>query len=214
LPGPSSSPVIYLIRHGRTALNAAGLLRGHLDVPLDDVGRSEADRLGDVFAGIALAVVVASPLTRAMETAAPVILATHSTLEIDKDLIDRDYGPWSGRARSEVEVEWSSVDNAPDVEPLDAFAARVTGALERLAQGLGEVPAAVVAHEVVNQVALARLVPDLPQDPWSIRQRTGCWNQYSRPPAGGRRSSTPCPVTVEGPETKAYDPDRKIRPSE
>jgi hypothetical protein len=32
--------VIYLVRHGRTRLNAEGIVRGHLDVPLDDVGRA------------------------------------------------------------------------------------------------------------------------------------------------------------------------------
>jgi hypothetical protein len=39
---------------------------------------------------------------------------------------------------------------------------------------------------VVNQVALARLVPDLPEDPWSIPQRTGCWKQLELTAAGWR----------------------------
>ncbi|MGH2843820.1 MAG: histidine phosphatase family protein, partial [Solirubrobacteraceae bacterium] len=41
---------VFLVRHGRTALNAAGVLRGHLDPPLDDVGVEEAGRLGELFA--------------------------------------------------------------------------------------------------------------------------------------------------------------------
>ena len=36
---------VYLIRHGRTGLNAQGWLRGRSDPPLDEVGRVEADRL-------------------------------------------------------------------------------------------------------------------------------------------------------------------------
>jgi broad specificity phosphatase PhoE len=92
-------------------------------------------------------------------------------------LTDRDYGPWAGRSSKDVEARWGSVDAAPDVEPLEVFAARVTVALRRLVVWLDGVPAVLVAHEAVNQVALARLVPELAVDPWSIRQRTGCWNR-------------------------------------
>jgi broad specificity phosphatase PhoE len=176
---------VYLIRHGRTALNATGLLRGHLDVPLDDVGQAEAERLGELFAGIRLARVVASPLARALETAAPIAATTTSSVvDVDHDLIDRDYGPWAGTARSEVDAAWGSVDAAPDIESLEDFAARVTGAVRRLIHGVGGVPAAVVAHEAVNQVILARLVPGLPDDPWAIPQRTGCWNRLELTPDG------------------------------
>lgn len=169
--------MLYLVRHGRTALNAAGVLRGHLDVPLDTIGWLQARRLGKTFAGVSPVVVVASPLARARETAAPIAAITGAPTVVDAHLIDRDYGPWAGRTVAEAEARWGCVDAAPEVEPLDVFAARVTRALRRLAEHLAGAPAVVVAHEAVNQVALARLVPDLPDDPWSIRQRTGCWNR-------------------------------------
>ena len=38
---------IYLARHGRTRLNAAGVLRGHLDPGLDAVGLFQALTRGD-----------------------------------------------------------------------------------------------------------------------------------------------------------------------
>jgi broad specificity phosphatase PhoE len=41
---------VYLARHGRTALNAEGRLRGLSDPPLDEVGLAEAARLADVLA--------------------------------------------------------------------------------------------------------------------------------------------------------------------
>jgi broad specificity phosphatase PhoE len=169
--------VLYLVRHGRTSLNAAGLLRGHLDVPLDSVGWLQARRLGKTFAGVSPAVVLTSPLARAVETAEPIAAATGAPTALEHDLIDRDYGPWAGRSVKDVESCWGSVDAAPEVEPLDAFAARVTQVLRRLVDQLGGLPAVLVAHEAVNQVALATLVPNLAADPWSIRQRTGCWNR-------------------------------------
>lgn len=60
---------VFLVRHGRTSLNAAGLLRGQLDVPLDETGEAEAAALGKVFRHVPLAVVVSSPLRRALDTA-------------------------------------------------------------------------------------------------------------------------------------------------
>lgn len=168
---------LYLVRHGRTALNAAGLLRGHLDVPLDEVGRVEAERLGALFAGCPLVAVVSSPLSRALETAVPIARTTGALLEVGDNLIDRDYGPWAGRSRAEAEAGRGTLESAPGVEPLATFAARVTNALARLAKRASGGALAVVAHEAVNQVALARLIPALPDDPDRVPQRTGCWNR-------------------------------------
>ncbi len=53
---------VLVIRHGRTALNADGALRGRVDVPLDEVGLAEAAQLGDLFEPVPLTVVVCSPL--------------------------------------------------------------------------------------------------------------------------------------------------------
>src|SRR6266511_4128686 len=68
----TSSDVVYLVRHGRTPLNAAGLLRGRLDPPLDDTGAQEAAALGRVFQGVTAASVFSSPLVRARQTAAAI----------------------------------------------------------------------------------------------------------------------------------------------
>ncbi len=54
--------IVFLVRHGRTPLNAAGVLRGRIDTPLDHVGRAEARALGDVFHGVSISGVVTSPL--------------------------------------------------------------------------------------------------------------------------------------------------------
>jgi hypothetical protein len=59
---------IYLARHGRTALNAAGALRGQIDVPLDSVGQRQVSRLGVALAGKKPRLVISSPLLRAVTT--------------------------------------------------------------------------------------------------------------------------------------------------
>ena len=61
---------VVLLRHGRTASNAAGIWQGQLDVPLDDVGIDEAGRAARTLASLPPARIVASDLSRAAATAA------------------------------------------------------------------------------------------------------------------------------------------------
>ena len=42
---------ILAIRHGETAWNVGGRLQGHLDIPLNDTGRQQAQRLARALAG-------------------------------------------------------------------------------------------------------------------------------------------------------------------
>jgi broad specificity phosphatase PhoE len=87
---------IYLVRHGQTALNESGVLRGHLDPPLDDTGRDQAQGIGLVLGSRQPAVIIASPLRRAIQTAEPVAERTGLVVETDECLMDRDYEGWAG----------------------------------------------------------------------------------------------------------------------
>jgi broad specificity phosphatase PhoE len=60
---------VLVIRHGRTALNADGRLRGHLDPPLDEVGRREAAAVAAVLSEFRIVRILSSPLLRALQTA-------------------------------------------------------------------------------------------------------------------------------------------------
>jgi probable phosphoglycerate mutase len=178
-----SARIAYLIRHGRTELNAAGCLRGHADPPLDDVGGTEAERLGKLFVGVRADEILVSPLTRARQTAAPIA----ETIGVDTLTVfrfaDRDYGPWNGAAEADVARTYGRVDAAPGVEPRERFEQRVLGAFavasERSAGAL-----ILVTHVRVNQIILAALVPSLGSDAEQIPQRTGCWNRVERDDAG------------------------------
>jgi broad specificity phosphatase PhoE len=189
-----SASTVYLVRHGQTALNAAGALRGLIDAPLDDVGVMQAARLGDLFAGVNLTVVVCSPLRRARDTAAAVATTTGAPLRTDPRLADRDYGPWAGRSRVEVEQRYGSLGQAPGVEPAAAFAARVLAAFDDVASATPG-PVAVVAHDAVNRTLLAERASGLP-DP--LGQRTGCWNRLDAAPGDGWRAAVVDAVAGDG----------------
>ena len=60
--------MLIIVRHGRTAANASGLLLGRADPELDELGRRQAAAVAAALPPVDR--VVASPLRRAQETAA------------------------------------------------------------------------------------------------------------------------------------------------
>lgn len=175
----NNNTLLYLVRHGRTALNAAGELRGHLDVPLDDVGEHEASRLAGLFARVPLAIVVTSPLRRARQTAERIADACGTGCLIDRRLIDRDYGAWSGHTRSSVEQRFGTLDAASGVEPIGALRVRTMMAVDEVAAAHAGEQIMFVAHDAVNRVVLSGLVPALDAG-GELPQPTGCWNRLRR----------------------------------
>ncbi len=166
---------VYLARHGRTALNAEGRLRGLSDPPLDEVGITEVSRLADTLAARRPVAVVSSPLQRAVATAQAIGAAADAPVTIDARLVDRDYGPMTGLRREDVERRYGSVDSAPGVESRTTLADRARRAFLELVDELGPGPVVMVSHDAFNTVLLAQLDPSLDH----IGQRTSCWNQLS-----------------------------------
>lgn len=173
------SRIVVVCRHARTALNAAGRLRGRLDVPLDDVGLEEAATLARHLSGIGVATVVSSPLTRAVQTARAITAVTGACLSVDGRLVDRDYGRWAGAAAGEVAARFGSLDAAPGVESSEQVLARATCALDDHADRAQPGLLVLVSHDVVIRTLLAALDPTL-GDPDSVPQRTACWNLLRR----------------------------------
>ena len=172
---PASRTLVYLARHGLTALNESGELRGLLDPPLDDTGQQQARRLGIVLCSRGPSVVIASPLLRAVQTARPTAECADLPVMTDQCLLDRDYGPWAGHPRESVIRQWGSIDAAPGVEPRDAVRDRAVGGLTSIARRYRGKTAVVVSHDAVNTEILAALDPGLGA-PETIPQDNGCYN--------------------------------------
>jgi broad specificity phosphatase PhoE len=68
-PDTPDLSIIYFVRHGETILNANGVLRGHLDPPLNRAGQLEAEALARAVGPARPVLIVSSPLQRAVETA-------------------------------------------------------------------------------------------------------------------------------------------------
>jgi broad specificity phosphatase PhoE len=168
---------VFVIRHGRTALNAEGALRGRLDVPLDDVGLAEAARLGELFAPVRLAVIVCSPLQRARQTAAAIAATTGAAERIDAAFTDRDVGAWSGVAAAQVVERFGGLDHAPGVEPRADFDHRVRAGWASVTAELAGRTFAIVTHDAVIACLLDGVPAHAGPPGEPARQPTGGWNR-------------------------------------
>lgn len=92
---------LFLIRHGTTTTSGK-TFAGRSDVPLNDEGRQMARDIMRQLAERPVERIVASPLSRAVETARP--LAERLGLDIEQDprLLEFDFGDYEGRAKTEL----------------------------------------------------------------------------------------------------------------
>jgi broad specificity phosphatase PhoE len=79
---------VHLVRHGEV-YNPAGILYGRLPgFHLSEKGRRQADTVADALADRDVVAVIASPLQRAAETAAPIAARHGLPVDTDTDLIE------------------------------------------------------------------------------------------------------------------------------
>lgn len=125
---------LVLARHGETDWSRTGRHTGRTDIPLTETGRADARRLGGLLAGRTFSRIVASPLSRAAETAR--LAGFGDRLELLDDLREWDYGIYEGRTRVEIAAEdpgwtvWSRpIAGGESLAELGARADRVIAAL-------------------------------------------------------------------------------------
>lgn len=176
----TNSTRVLLVRHGRTALNAEGRLRGLADPELDETGIGEVQATAAALVPFGLARVLSSPLQRAMRTAQIIADASGVPHEIDMAFNDRDYGPWTGQVKTEVIAQWGSVSAAPGVEEEQIILDRALRGLDALAEsGVGAV--AIVTHDAVIRPILEHIQPGL-----DVEAETGSWAEIAHESDGWR----------------------------
>ena len=94
---------IFLIRHGQTDYNAERRVQGTIDIPLNDTGRWQADRIGARLANYAPARIITSDLARAADTARA-ISALHPEVPFQETELLREvgYGVFEGLNGDEI----------------------------------------------------------------------------------------------------------------
>ena len=96
-------PIVYLARHGETAWTLSGQHTGLTDLPLTERGERNARRLEERLRGVTFAKVFTSPLQRATRTCE--LAGFGAVAEIDRDLLEWNYGEYEGRLTTDIHRE-------------------------------------------------------------------------------------------------------------
>ena len=134
-------PIVYLARHGETAWTISGQHTGVTDLPLTERGERTARRLGERLKGLKFAKVLTSPLQRAARTCE--LAGFKAVAEIDRDLVEWDYGQYEGRRTDEIRAErpdWELFrDGAPGGESPKQVSERADRIVRRVRAVSGDV---------------------------------------------------------------------------
>ncbi len=127
-------PKIYLARHGETEWTITGQHTGRIDIPLTELGKSNAVKLGERLEGLTFASVYTSPLLRARQTCD--LAGFSAVAQNDPDLMEWNYGAYEGRTTVDIQKErpdWYIFrDGCPEGETIDEIAARASRVVARL----------------------------------------------------------------------------------
>lgn len=148
--------VVHLLRHGQVH-NPDGILYGRLPgFRLSDTGLKQADLVATSLAGADLKVVVASPMQRAQETAAPIASAHDLSIVTDEGLIEAG-NVFEGRKVSVGDGALRNPRNWPKLrdpftpswgEPYLQIAHRTLGAVHRARELAEGHEALCVSHQL------------------------------------------------------------------
>jgi broad specificity phosphatase PhoE len=145
---------LWLIRHGETEWSASGRHTSSTDLALTAEGERKAAAVGRLLAGKEFALVLASPLRRALETCR---LAGYSP-QVTPDLCEWGYGAYEGLTTAEIQIQnpgWTIwTGTPPEGESADVVGARADRVIARATAASGDV--ALFGHGHMLRVLAAR----------------------------------------------------------
>ncbi|MBW3655638.1 MAG: histidine phosphatase family protein [Gemmatimonadetes bacterium] len=176
--------VVYLVRHGETEWNHAGLLQGTADIPLNAAGRAQAAALAKGLEGVDFDAAFTSPLRRARDTADAIVADRRVPMAVVPELREMSYGLWQGRGtasrvRCAPGLEWAWRNDPASVrfpggESLHEVAGRACAAWDRIVADHEGRTVLVSAHGHVNRLLLMRVFGWPLERFWTIAQPNAC----------------------------------------
>lgn len=131
---------VILWRHGQTDFNVNRQVQGQVDIPLNEVGRSQAQRAAGQLAQVMPPdVIFSSPLSRAWDTARALGEACGLAPRLEERLLERSFGQWEGLNEEQIRQgwpteftewrDWGDPDPSTGVEARQAVGQRVAQAV-------------------------------------------------------------------------------------
>lgn len=153
---------IGLIRHGSTHWNREGRVQGHTDIPLDEEGLIQANRLAERLSKEHWDEIYSSDLLRATKTAE--IIASRmgmSNLRFDVRLREMRCGLIEGTTLNERISKWGERwrDLDLEMELAESVIERGTQCIGEISQKHGDKKILIVSHGALIGNCLKKLVP-------------------------------------------------------
>ena len=104
---------ILLTRHGQTDWNVLKKVQGKANIPLNEKGMEQAQKVKVQLKNETIDLILCSPLVRAVETAKIINSGRNIPIEIAEKLSERDFGEFEGMPNTEFDYEafWSYKQN-------------------------------------------------------------------------------------------------------
>lgn len=161
-----ASTIVLLIRHGQTPTTGQVLPGRTPGLYLSERGQEQAREVALRLEGLALDAVYSSPMERAQETAAPTVAAQGLQLLADANLIECDFGQWTGAKLTELNKlpEWKQVQSSPSTfrfpegESFTEMQDRMVNAVEDIAKLHPSKVVAAFSHADTIKAAVAHFV--------------------------------------------------------
>ena len=184
-PPNSESTRLVIVRHGQTGANAAQLLHGMTNHPLDQIGRDQARRVAARLATETPAdAVLSSPLLRALETAR--IIANEYALEVRErnELVEMNFGDLEGYTMQQLLAEYPNIASLaldpanttltwPNGDNVAEFHRRSRQTFSGIANEFQGQTVIIVSHNGLIGSYLSWVV-GLPQNDWQAYRLTNC----------------------------------------
>ena len=168
---------VLLWRHGQTDWNMVNRFQGHSDIPLNEVGRYQAQHAAEILAGMNPTAIISSDLGRAFETAQALAKLVGLTVSKHENLRETNGGLWEGKTGAENRAEdfqnfirWIDGDDNPagtTGERRSEVAARAVGVINKALEGKSDQLLIVATHGGTARCVLGDLL-QLPLTHWGV----------------------------------------------
>jgi uncharacterized phosphatase len=138
--------LLGLLRHGQTDWNIDLRLQGSTDIPLNDTGRAQALQAASVINREDWDVIIASPLSRAKDTADIVAKELGMNVVIVPELIERSFGVAEGLDHASWRKMYESHAVIEGLESLEDLRARTILLLDLIANEYAGKRVLAVSH--------------------------------------------------------------------
>ena len=172
---------LWLVRHGETEANVAGLYSGHAPTPLTERGIAQAQTLGTLLRNVPVDNVLCSELERARHTTQLILAEREVPVRNMPELNEMFFGDWEMRhhrdlAREDAENYAVWCNDWQNATPTNGEGFRVERFIAQLADYKACQNLLVVSHQGVLSVLIARLLSMPAAAMWHFRVEQGCWS--------------------------------------